>query len=184
MLTTLKTKPCKQCGCAFTPVRPLQAVCGPSCALRKVRGDKVAQRQSIRSRKEAIKTIPELIRETQICFNAFIRERDRLAGHKCISSGKPLDWSGNAVDAGHYRSTGAASHLRFNEDNCHAQSKHDNQYLSGNAVDYRIGLVARIGLQRVESLESSNQVHKWTADELRAIKAKYKQKLKALKEIA
>jgi hypothetical protein len=143
-----------------------------------VRKDNATERQSVRSRKEAIKTIPELIKEAQVAFNTFIRARDKLAGHRCISSGKPLDWSGNAVDAGHYRSTGAASHLRFNEDNCHAQSKHDNQYLAGNAVDYRIGLIARIGLERVEALESSNAPHKWQADELRAIKATYKQKLK------
>jgi hypothetical protein len=56
----------------------------------------------------------------------------------------------------------------------------DNQYLSGNAVDYRIGLIQRIGLERVEALENNNEVHKWTADELREIKAMYRAKLKQL----
>jgi len=131
----------------------------------------------------AIKKIAELIAEAQTSFNAWIRKRDQLAGYPCISSGKPLDWSGNAVDAGHWRSTGAASHLRFNQDNCHAQSKHDNRYLAGNAAAYRIGLIDRIGLERVEALEANNIAHKWTREELIEIKETYKKKLKELQNL-
>jgi hypothetical protein len=134
-----------------------------------------------RAKRESFKTYPQLVAETQKAFNAYIRLRDQLAGHACISSGRPLDWAGNAVDAGHYRSTGSAPHLRFNEDNCHAQSKHDNQYKSGNAVDYRLGLIERIGLQRVEALESDNTVAKWTKEELRAMKAHYQRLVRELK---
>ena len=140
------------------------------------------ERADARRRKEALKTRSDYLKEAQQAFNAFIRERDRLAGHACISSGRPLDWSGNQVDAGHYRSTGAAPHLRFNEDNCHAQSKHDNQYLSGNAVDYRIQLLARIGLARIEALEADNTTQKWTAEDLKAIRDGYRAKLKQLKK--
>lgn len=151
---------------------------------KKARIAAKVERAETRRRKEALKTVPALIKEAQIAFNAFIRERDRQAGYACISSGRPLDWSGNAVDAGHYRSTGAASHLRFHEDKCHAQSKHDNQFLAGNAVDYRIRLVARIGLARVEALEADNQVRKWSRQELIEIRETYKTKLKQLKEKA
>lgn len=177
-----KPRPCKACAKPFVPARPMQSVCGPRCATRKVKQDKAEERAQIKTRKEAVKTIPVLIAEAQKEFNAYIRERDRLAGHNCISSGRELDWSGNAVDAGHYRSTGAASHLRFNEDNCHAQSKHDNQFLAGNAVDYRLGLIARIGLARIEALEANNTPHKWTHDELRAIKATYAAKVRQLRK--
>lgn len=184
-----KARPCKQCGQLFTPRTTLHNICSPKCVLKDMRKEKAAakvaekaERAETRRRKEAIKTIPDLIKEAQVAFNAYIRERDRQAGHHCISSGRPLDWTGNAVDAGHYRSTGAASHLRFNEDNCHAQSKHDNQFLSGNAVDYRLGLVARIGMARVEALEADNTPHKWTREELIAIRDTYKAKLKQLKK--
>lgn len=181
--STLKPKPCAFCKALFTPARLMQAVCSPICAARSVKAKKVEERSQIRTRKEAIKTLPVLKAEAQKAFNAFIRERDRLAGHPCISSGRPLDWSGNAVDAGHYRSVGAAAHLRFNEDNCHAQSKHDNQYKAGNVVDYRINLIQRIGLERVEALEADNQLRKFTADELRAIRATYTAKTKQLLNI-
>ena len=86
------------------------------------------------------------------------------------------------MDAGHYRSIGSASHLRFHENNCHAQSKHDNQYKAGNAVYYRIGLIGRIGPAAVEALDADNTPHKWTLEELIAIKAKYKAKRKELEK--
>lgn len=179
----MKLKTCRQCKAKFAPARPLQAVCGPMCGLERAKKARVtAEKKQDRVKRESLKTIPQLIAEAQKEFNAFIRERDRLAGYPCISSGRPLDWSGNSVDAGHYRSTGAASHLRFDEDNVHAQSKHDNQYLAGNAVDYRLNLIKRIGLARVERLEASNEPIKWDRDTLRQIKTIYRAKTRELKK--
>lgn len=149
---------------------------------KQVRAAARVEKAETRRRKEAIKTIPQLTNAAQLAFNAYIRVRDQAAGYDCISSGRPLDWSGNGVDAGHYRSTGAAPHLRFNEDNCHAQSKHDNQFLAGNAIDYRIGLIGRIGLARVEALEANNEIRKWTREELLAIRTDYRAKAKQAKK--
>jgi len=179
---TLKPKPCPTCRQLFMPQRLMQAVCSPVCALKKVRAEKVEERAKVRTRKEAIKTIPVLIKEAQVAFNAWVRTRDEK--QPCISCGAPppnLEGLHAGRDAGHYRSIGSAAHLRFHEDNCHAQCVHCNQWGAGRAVDYRIGLVKRIGLARVEVLEADNAVHKWTHDELRAVKATYKQKLKELK---
>lgn len=135
----------------------------------------------VRERKAAMKRIPELIAEADRAFAAWIRERDRQAGHPCISSGQPLNWSGNQVDAGHYRSRGAASHLRYDPDNCHAQAKRENRYLAGNAIDYRMGLIQRIGIERVEALEADNTPHKWQRDELLRIIEQFKSRLRELK---
>lgn len=158
-------------------------VCGPECSIEFVTQEKAKKdRQERQKGLQALKTKRDYIKEAQIAFNAFIRLRDQLAGHPCISSGRPLDWSGNAVDAGHYRSVGSAPHLRFDEDNCHAQSKHDNQWKSGNAVDYRLGLIARIGLPRVAALESNNEVRKWTTDELIALRDHYRAKVRQMKK--
>ena len=187
-----KPKTCKNpaCRASFVPQRLGQAVCSPKCALATVEAQKAKEKKSlaqagrrdIKVRKEALKTRGDHIREAQQAFNEFIRTRDQAAGHLCISSGKPLDWSGNAVDAGHYRSVGSAPHLRFDERNCHAQSKQDNRFLSGNAVDYRIGLIARIGQEAVDSLESDQSVRKYTVDEIKAIKATYRAKTRELKK--
>ncbi len=140
-----------------------------------------AEKRQDAVKRKSFERIPDLIAAADKEFASYIRERDRQAGHDCISSGRPLDWTGNQVDAGHYRSRGAASHLRYHEDNCHAQSKHDNRHLGGNIVQYRINLIARIGLARVEALECTNEPRKWTHDELRAIRDEYRAKVKQLK---
>lgn len=188
---------CKAPGCSNRFVRRsiTHKACGPDCAavLARLVNEKAAARAALDDRKktraqlEALKTIPQLKKEAQQAFNAFIRARDRAAGYDCISSGRPLDWgtagiTGSKVDAGHYRSTGSADHLRFNEDNCHAQSVSENRDKAGNAVAYRIGLIKRIGLARVEALECNNEVVKWTREMLREIRDTYRLKARALEK--
>ncbi len=187
----VKTKRCRFCKTHYTPIRPMQVTClSQECqhayAMRTIERRNAkrakAERAEIKAKKEKLKTRSDWIKEAQVAFNAFIRLRDQLAGYPCISSGRPLDWSGNNVDAGHYRSRGSAPHLRFNEDNCHAQSKQENRYASGNAIDYRINLIKRIGLARVEALESDNSSPKWTIAELKAIRDHYRAALRELRE--
>ena len=188
---TAKQKKCRnpECRRSFLPLMTTQKVCSWACGLaiapanqdRARKAIEQRERREIKVRKEKLKSRSDHMRDAQIAFNAYIRARDQLAGHQCISSGKPLDWSGNAVDAGHYRSVGAAPHLRFDERNCHAQSKQDNRFLSGNAVDYRVGLIARIGLAEVESLEADQSVRKYTVEDLKAITATYRAKTRELK---
>lgn len=146
----------------------------------KAKREKV-ERAADRQKREKLKTRSDWIKDAQIAFNAYIRERDK--GKPCICCGKPLVEGaiGGGYDAGHYRSTGSAPHLRFNESNCHAQSKRCNRYGAGRAVDYRIGLIARIGVEAVERLESDQTDAKWTIEELREIRDTYRAKLKALK---
>jgi hypothetical protein len=193
----MRPKKCPECGEKYQPTRQLQPCCDnmeckASYAIRHIEATRKrrrmqemnvqkADRKVIKLKLDAIKPRGKLIAEADRAFCAYIRFRDQLAGYLCISSGKPLDWSGNNVDAGHYRSRGSAPHLRYDERNCHAQSKHDNRYISGNAVDYRIGLIARIGLAEVEALEADQKPRKYSNYDLIAIKAKYVAKLKALK---
>lgn len=179
----VRTRKCavQTCRTPFAPRSMTHKCCSPACAEQFIAVEKA--RQDRKERQEGLaklKRRADYLKEAQVSFNRFIRKRDQLAGFMCISSGRPLDWTGNAVDAGHYRSTGSAPHLRFNEDNCHAQSKHDNQYKSGNAVDYRIRLILRIGLARVEALEADDTPRKWTIDDLKAIRAHYTEKYKQL----
>lgn len=193
----LKAKPprpkkCAHCKTQFQPARNFQSWCSADCAVEIAKAKQAKQKaqEAAKERaqhakaKEAVKTRGQHAKEAQIAFNAFIRERDRQAGHSCISSGRPLDWSANAVDAGHYRSVGSAPHLRFDERNCHAQSKQDNRYLSGNAVDYRIGLIKRIGLEAVEALEADQAPRRYTIEDLKTIKAHYRARLRDLKKSA
>lgn len=183
-----REKKCKGCREPFIPQRALQQACSPKCAQaiaqrNREKAEKRAatiEKQKTRAALEAMKTVPQLLAEADRAFCAYIRARDKAAGHPCISSGQPLDWSGNNVDAGHYRSRGAASHLRYDERNCHAQAKRENRYKGGNVVEYRARLIARIGLEAVEDLEADSSTHKWTRDELREIRDTYRRKLREM----
>ena len=149
---------------------------------KKARAAAKVERASIRARKEAIKTLPTLKAEAQQAFNAYIRARD--ADKPCICCGLPLSAGdvGGSFDCGHYRSVGSAQHLRYDERNAHGQRKQCNRWGAGRAVDYRIGLVARIGLADVEALEADNTPRKWTREELIAIRDAYRKKLKGHNE--
>lgn len=185
-----KPKKCQQCKGDFAPRSPMQKVCGIKCALAyaeahrtaAAKRERAAERKAIREAKQKAKRRGDWLREAQAEFNKFIRARDRAAGYPCISSGRPLDWTANKVDAGHYRSVGSAPHLRFDERNCHAQSKQDNRYGSGCAVDYRIGLIARIGLEAVEALEADQSTKHYSIEDLKQIKATYIAKRKEIEQ--
>lgn len=187
-----RPKKCRNPACCqtFTQQRMGQHVCSPACglAIKDVNQDKAkkaianTERLATRETKERLKTRGDHIKDSQQAFNEFIRLRDQIAGHPCISSGRPLDWSGNAVDAGHYRSRGSAPHLRFDERNCHAQSKQDNRFLSGNIADYRIRLIERIGQDEVDSLEADQTVRKYTIEDLQAIKKHYRALVREMKK--
>ena len=185
-------KKCRVCRQQFKPIQPMAVVCSPACALslaqsKRAKDEKVAlvkEKRADKARKERLKTRRDWEREAQTAFNAFIRARD--ADKPCICCGLPLSAGdvGGAYDCGHYRSTGSAPHLRFVEDNAHAQRKQCNRWGAGRAVDYRLGLIARIGLERVEALEADQTPRRYTADELKAIRDEYRAKARELKREA
>ena len=185
-------KLCKVCRQPFEPRLPMQVVCGIDCARSlsiSVRGkaEKQAatkQRKADRERKDKLKTRRDWEKEAQAAFNAFIRARD--ADKPCICCGLPLAAGdvGGAYDCGHYRSVGSAPHLRYDERNAHAQRKQCNRWGAGRAVDYRLGLIERIGLEAVEALEADQTPRKCTADELKAIRDEYRAKARELKREA
>ena len=191
-----RPKKCKNpaCGASFPPRRLGQAVCSPACglAIAPANRDKARkaidqrERREIQVRKEKLKSRGDYLREAQQAFNAFIRERD--AGLPCISCDSlPSDHdliTGSRWDAGHYRSVGACAELRFEPLNVHRQCVKCNRNLSGNAVEYRIRLVKRIGADHVDWLEGPHKPQRLTIDDLKAIKAEYRAKIKQLKEAA
>lgn len=143
---------------------------------RKQAKERLESKRLDREAKERLKTRTEHLKEAQVIFNRYIRERD--AKEACISCGAT---NRESWDAGHYRSVGAAPQLRFHEDNCHKQCIPCNQFRSGNAIEFRRGLMERIGEERVVRLETNNAVKKFELTEIKEIKAHYRAKLKELK---
>lgn len=185
-----REKRCRVCRRPFIPARPLQSCCQYSCAITYSRGS--GDRQSAatkrvraaekREAKERLKTRRDWMREAQAVFNAWVRERDFAM--PCISCdvSKTTWGNGGYFDSGHYRSVGACPELRFEPLNCAKQCKRCNRDLSGNVVEFRLGLLRRIGAELVAWLEGPHEPKKYTVDELREIIRSYRLKTKALRE--
>jgi hypothetical protein len=154
------------------------AACGTKIALarleKKRKAQAKAERKTDRERKVKLKTRSDYVKEAQSAFNRYVRFRD--ASNGCISCGVHLGGSavGGAYDCGHFRSVGSARHLRFHEDNAHGQCKRCNRWDSGNHSDYRVGLIVRIGQERVDALEADQEPRHYTIEDLKAIKTKYR----------
>lgn len=82
---------------------------------------------------------------------ARLRDSDSTWFGKCISCWKKIHWS--KADGGHYISRANMS-TAFNPDNINLQCKHCNGMLHWNIVEYRKNLIKKIGLKKVEDLES------------------------------
>ena len=124
--------------------------------------------------KKGLKTVQELLKDAQVVFNKWIRQRDK--DELCISCKKPVLKKANAS---HYYSSGGHKNVTFDPDNVHKSCEFCNTFLHGNLIPYRTNLIERIGLKRYEALESkANITKKFTRDELRELITEYKQKTK------
>lgn len=184
----MKTAKCCICRCEYVKSRSMQKVCSVACSIkhtdqtneRKKGREDAEDRRQTREKLKAMETYPELVKRAQTAFNAYIRCRD--AGKPCISCGKQVmtDQVGGGADCGHYRSVGSAVHMRFVEENANLQCKQCNQYKSGNHVEYRKGLIERIGLEAVERIESDQTLRKYTKEGLIEIAKHYRAEARRL----
>jgi hypothetical protein len=150
-----------------------------SAAQKRVQAAELREKKTEkRERRISTMSLSKLKNLAQREVNRYVRERDR--GLACISCDVPVNYDGQWT-AGHYRTTAAAPHLRFNLDNLAKQCGQCNYHKSGNIPAFRLGLIARIGLARVELLEDDNRVVRWERDELIAIRKEYLGKWKLLK---
>lgn len=189
-----KPKQCRvaECGASFVPQKLGQSVCSPACAIKDAPRNQAkarkalaqVERSEIKVRKEKLKSRADHLREAQAAVNEYVRMRDaQLPCISCDSTPNDNDlMTGSRWDAGHYRSVGACPELRFEPLNIHRQCVKCNRNLSGNAVEYRIRLVLRIGIDKVAWIEGPHEARKYTVEEIKAIKAKYRALTRELKK--
>ena len=171
------TKKCKVCREVFEKQQPLQMVCTPKCGYEYAKQQK--QKNWNKEKKEikaSLRTLQDHLNEFQVIFNRWIRESKEKV---CISCG--VDLKGKKYDAGHYRSVGNCPELRFESDNIWPQCVYCNRHLHSNAIEYRIGLVKKIGVDRVENLEKNHPPKKYSIPEIVEQKVIYKDKIKNLR---
>lgn len=187
---------CAHCREWFHPTLEGQVVCSFECAsaigkkqtakareaakaraVKRQRESEKEGRQRRAARRSELKPIRYWVQMTQRAFNDWRREMLLAAGHGCISCGTKTAF---AWHAGHYRTTAAAPQLRFNLDNVWLQCSACNVHKSGNIEAYRSALVDLIGEERVLALESNNETHRYTREELEGIRRHYSALRRAL----
>ena len=169
----IKLKQCKQCGEMFKPFNTLQVVCSAICALEFNSKKEVDKRFKVM--KSDSRSLIELRNLARVSFQIYIRQRDKDL--PCISCNK----SDAKWDAGHYLKAEIYTKLIFNEDNVHKQCSYCNLQLAGNLIEYRKGLVKKIGINKVQELEDmadSSRSYKFTKEELITLAKNYKLKIK------
>ena len=182
-----KPKTCKNpaCRASFVPQRLGQAVCNYTCglAIKDVNQEKArkslaqVERREIKVRKEKLKSRADHAQEAQAVINRYVRLRDAHLG--CISCDKPASWGGQ-WHCSHFRSVGAAAHLRFNLWNMNKSCSQCNAHLSGNIMVYRPRLVEKIGSEKVEWLECNQELVRHEIDYLKRVKAIFTKKCRRL----
>lgn len=169
---------CKICRSDFQKRSITHRVCSYECSLKLVILERQKrEKKELRHAIEKLKTKSDWAREAQQVFNQYVRLRDEHL--PCISCGR---FHIGQMHSGHYLTVGAHPELRFNEDNVNKQCAPCNNHLSGNIVNYRRNLINKIGLDKVEWLEGNHDAKHYSIDDLKAIKAEYKLKLKQLRE--
>ncbi len=167
---------CKNCKQPFEPIRFLQKFClNEECVRVWVESEKTKQWKKTKAKmKNDLLTIQDYIKLAQQTFNKYINLRDKKL--PCISCGKPIT---GRVNASHYFNANNHWNVRFNEFNVHSSCITCNQYLSGNLIEYRKGLINKIGEEQLTLLElEANKTRKFTIEELKEIINTYKQKIK------
>ena len=169
---------CKVCSAFFRPVRSIQTWCSPDCGVtlaNRLVGEKQAREH--RAKLADSKPLSHWLDLTQRVVNAYVLARDE--GKPCISCGC---WDAFAWDAGHYLSRGARPELRFELDNIARQCAACNRHKGGNQTQYRLGLLARIGAERVEGLEGPHTTAKFTREGLAELRRQVAAMTRALEK--
>ena len=178
-----KMRKCKICGEKYEP-NGMRPVCQKfSCAVAyadlaaeksKQKREK-AERAADRAKKLELKPMQYWLKRTEKAVNALALYRDRY--QPCISCGAT---DASAYHAGHWKSVGANSALRYDLSNIHRQCEQCNVHKGGNAIEYELRLPARIGEAEVNRLKYSPRSKKWTREELQKIEAGAKKQLKEM----
>jgi hypothetical protein len=191
-----KQRKCKvsTCRTPFMPQHPFQKWCGLDCAAvlglaavkkkkereqSEQRKKEKAERAERKAKLEKHRPLSHFEKRAERACNDYCRTRDE--DDPCISCGT---YQSVAWQAGHYLSVGAHPTLRYNPDNIHKQCYECNVPKSGNQAAYRIGLVAKIGVSRVEALEAWHPPVKMTREACLQIEAEFRRLLKELPKAA
>lgn len=170
----IKKKKCKFCKYWYEPKYSTTEPCPKyECRLKHLEANtaKINRANKAMARNE-IKSYAQRLGDAKKIFQKWIRLRDK--DKPCISCGTI---SSSVWDGGHFKKAELYSGVIFHEHNVNIQCGKCNRFLGGNELNYRTGLIAKIGEEAVLNLEhlaEMSRMKKYTNEELEEIKLKYK----------
>lgn len=169
----MKPKKCRYCKEHFTPFNSLQPFCFNTECIQE--HNKVTREKKARKVKKEFKESDKstLLKLAQTVVNKYIRLRD--LNKPCISCEHIGE---RQIHAGHYRPMGNNQQLRFYTLNIFAQCSICNNYLSGNLANYRINLIKKLGLEKVELIEANQERGNYTVEYLQRLIKVFRKKIK------
>lgn len=169
-----KTKKCKYCKERFEYINSFQPFCFKEECIKE-HNLKHKAKKSREFKKEFKENDKSTLKElAQKLVNQYVRLRD--LNNPCISCG--YIGTGRQIQAGHYKPVGNNQQLRYNTINIHSQCSICNNHLSANLVNYRVALIKKIGLKKVEWLESNHEIKKYDVEYLQRLIKVFRKKIK------
>ena len=171
---------CRICKTKYDKSSISQVACSVECAIKFIDYAKEKkQKKKNQLFKAEFRKKDVRVRESaaQKACHDYIRERDK--GGLCVCCDAPL---GELYHAGHFYESGRNSAIRYDADNIHGQTIHCNKFRGGDSGGYRLKLIKKIGVDRVERLDglSGPTPIKRNGADYKKIEKKYKELLKSL----
>lgn len=169
----MKEKKCRYCKEKFAPFNSLQPFCFKDGCIKQ--HNKITlEKKKTKAKKEFKENDKStLLKLAQTVVNKYIRLRD--LDKPCISCGHLGD---RQIHAGHYRPMGNNQQLRFYTLNIYAQCSICNNYKSGNLAEYRLNLIKKIGLAKVEEIEANQERGSYSVEYLQRLIKVFRKKIK------
>ena len=169
----MKEKKCRYCKEKFTPFSSLQPFCFKNECITK--HNKITlEKKKAKAKKEFKENDKStLLKLAQTVVNKYIRLRD--LDKPCISCGHLGD---RQIHAGHYRPMGNNQQLRFYTLNIFAQCSICNNYKSGNLAEYRMSLIKKLGIKKVEEIEANQERGNYSVEYLQRLIKVFRKKIK------
>lgn len=191
---TPRLKKCCECRQKFQPFKSFDKVCGnieckvsfgvKAAAKSKAKREAEMRRKAISEKKADKEKLARLKPgylegKAQDAINEYVRVRDY--DKPCISCGKSA-YSCTKWDAGHLKTRGANSFLRYHLWNINKQCVSCNQHNSGMVAEHERGIVARYGQARLDFLLTAPRLRRYSDEYLIRLAEIFRKKTRILKK--
>lgn len=181
---------CKVCRKPSEPFNTLHNYCSIDCQLKWLNtktGKKTVNKTRRKIHKEKLATVrgfSHWAKVTQTVVNKYVRLRD--IDKPCISCGKYdhdlKETPRGKWDAGHYKTVGARSQLRFNTKNINKQCVRCNGYQGGDISGQKTGIVKRFGQARLDWLDGHHESKDYSIEDLAKMRRVFNKKIRMVQK--